>query len=75
LIDNQVAIAQKLFDSAERNLHIDDRQSQKAGLIMGAIYRKLLNRIALKPAGSFTKRQTLTPIYKLWIAWRIWSKP
>ena len=75
LIDNQVAIAQKIFDSAERNLHIDDRQSQKAGLIMGAIYRKLLNRIASKPAGSFTKRQTLTPIHKLWIAWRIWSKP
>ena len=75
LIANQVDIAQKHFDSADRSLHVDDRQSQKAGLIMSGIYRKLLNKIASRPARSFAKRQTLTPIHKLWIAWRIWSKP
>ena len=75
LIANQVETAQKHFDSAERSLHVDDRQSQKAGLIMSGIYQKLLAKIASKPARSFAKRQTLTPIHKLWIAWRIWSKP
>ena len=75
LIANQVDIAQKHFDSADRSLHVDDRKSQKAGLIMSGIYRKLLNKIASRPASSFAKRQTLTPIHKLWIAWRIWSKP
>ena len=75
LIANQVETAQKHFDSAERSLHVDDRQSQKAGLIMSGIYQKLLAKIASKPARSFAKRQTLTPIHKLWIAWSIWSKP
>ncbi len=75
LVANQVDIAQSLFDSAHDNLHTDDRQSQKAGLIMSAIYRKLLEKIASKPSRSFAKRQTLTPIHKLWIAWRIWSNP
>lgn len=74
LVANQVSIAQSFFDSAHSNLHIDDRQSQKAGLIMSGIYQKLLKKIAIKPSHSFAKRQTLTPIHKLWIAWRIWSK-
>ncbi|MDP4837024.1 MAG: squalene synthase HpnD, partial [Burkholderiales bacterium] len=38
------------------------------------IYRKVLEKIASKPSRSFIKRQTLTPIQKFWIAWRVWSK-
>ena len=74
LIANQVEIAQKHFDSADRSLHVDDRQSQKAGLIMSAIYKKLLGKIVENPSRSFFKRQTLSPIHKFWIAWRVWSK-
>ena len=75
LIVNQANIAHDFFDSAHSNLHTDDRESQKTGLIMSAIYRKLLGKIASKPSRSFIKRQSLTPIYKLWIAWRVWSNP
>ena len=74
LVKNQVKIAIDLFDVAHSNLHRDDRQLQKAGLIMSAIYRKLLQKIASNPSRSFIRRQTLTPIQKLWIAWRVWSK-
>jgi len=74
LITNQVNIAYDLFDSAHSHLHPDDRQSQKAGLIMSAIYRKLLQKIASKPSQIFLKRQSLTPIEKFWIACKVWAK-
>ena len=74
LITNKVKTALEIFESEHSHLHADDRKSQKAGLIMSAIYRKVLEKIASKPSRSFIKRQTLTPIQKFWIAWRVWSK-
>jgi phytoene synthase len=49
-----------------------DRRTQRPGLIMGAIYSTLLDEIE---AGGFQvlhQRIALTPLRKLWLAWRIW---
>ena len=74
LIEGQAEHAYELFESAHSALHPDDRKDQKAGLIMSAIYKKLLGKIVENPSRSFFKRQTLSPIHKFWIAWRVWSK-
>jgi phytoene synthase len=49
-----------------------DRRAQRAGIIMAAIYRTLLDEIRRDGCRVLTRRVSLTPIRKLWIAWRIW---
>jgi phytoene synthase len=39
---------------------------------MAAIYRALLNDIETGNTDVLTTRATITPIRKLWIAWRTW---
>ena len=51
-----------------------DRRSQRAGLIMAAIYRTLLEEIAATAIRCCTQRIALTPLRKLWIAWRTWIR-
>ena len=47
-----------------------DRKAQRAGLIMAAIYRTLLDEIARDGYRVLDRRTSLTPVRKLWIAWR-----
>jgi phytoene synthase len=47
-----------------------DRRAQRAGLIMGAIYRTLLDEIARDGFEVLDRRTSLTPLRKLWIAWK-----
>jgi phytoene synthase len=49
-----------------------DRRAQRAGLIMAAIYRTLLEEIARDGFPVLAQRISLTPLRKLWIAWRTW---
>jgi len=49
-----------------------DRKTQRAGLIMAAIYHTLLDEIANSDAKVLHQRIALTPLRKLWIAWRTW---
>jgi phytoene synthase len=49
-----------------------DRRAQRAGIIMAAIYRTLLDEIRRDGCRVLTRRTSLTPIRKLWIAWRTW---
>lgn len=49
-----------------------DRKSQRTGLIMGAIYTTLLSEIERENFRVLHQRIALTPVRKLWIAWRIW---
>jgi phytoene synthase len=49
-----------------------DRKSQRAGLIMAAIYRTLLGEIERDGFRVLTQRTSLTPLRKLWIAWKTW---
>ena len=50
----------------------EDRRSQRAGLIMGAIYVSLLDEIERENFQVLQQRIALTPLRKLWIAWKTW---
>lgn len=47
-----------------------DRKTQRAGLAMAAIQRTLLDEIAADGCHVLTRRTALTPLRKLWIAWK-----
>lgn len=66
--------AQEFYDLAFSELPQADRQTQKTGLVMAAIYRTLLEEIRNDGFQVLTQRTALTPIRKLWIAWRTWMK-
>ena len=51
-----------------------DRRVQRTGLIMGAIYRALLDEIERTDFAVLHQRIALTPVRKLWIAWRTWTR-
>ncbi|MCA3179932.1 MAG: hypothetical protein INH05_14290, partial [Burkholderiales bacterium] len=49
-----------------------DRRAQRPGLIMSAIYSTLLEEIERDGFLVLDRRTSLTPIRKLWLAWRTW---
>ena len=55
-------------------LPAQDRRAQRPGLVMAAIYRTLLREIRRDGCRVLDRRMGLTPIRKLWIAWRTWNK-
>ena len=60
------------YDFAMSRLAAEDRASQRAGLVMAAIYRTLLEEIRRDGFQVLDRRIALTPIRKLWIAWKTW---
>jgi phytoene synthase len=62
--------AQGWYAKALAQLPDADRGAQRAGLIMAAIYRTLLAEIARDGFQVLDRRTSLTPLRKLWIAWR-----
>ena len=49
-----------------------DRRAQRAGLIMAAIYQRLLDEIEAEGTQVLQAKISLTPMTKLWIAWKTW---
>ena len=74
LMDLQAARAQAYYDLAFAKLAPEDRRDQRAGLIMAAIYRTLLDEIRADGFDVLDKRTALTPVRKLWIAWKTWVR-
>ncbi len=68
----QAARARRIYDEAMALLPPVDRRVQRTGLIMGAIYRVLLDEIERADFAVLNQRIALTPVRKLWIAWRTW---
>jgi phytoene synthase len=68
----QAERARRCYDEAFALLPSEDRQAQRPGLMMAAIYRTLLEEIAGENYRVLDRRTALTPIRKLWIAWRTW---
>lgn len=68
----QTERAKSLYEAAFRALAPEDRRPQRPGLIMSAIYRTLLDEIERDGFAVLTQRTSLTPLRKLWIAWRTW---
>jgi phytoene synthase len=72
LMQFQIARAHARYDQAVGLLPRADRRSQRAGLAMGQIYRTLLQEIEATGGRVLNQRISLTPIRKLWTAWRTW---
>jgi len=68
----QAQRAQGWYDRAMAQLPAQDRKAQRTGLIMAAIYRTLLDEIARDGYKVLDRRTSLTPLRKLWLAWRTW---
>jgi phytoene synthase len=66
----QAERAHALYDEAFGLLPEADRQAQKPGLMMANIYRTLLREIEADGFRVLHQRTSLTPLRKLWIAWR-----
>jgi phytoene synthase len=74
LMRSQAGRAQSYYDLAFSKLAPADRANQRAGLIMAGIYRTLLDEIGRDDFQVLEQRVTLTPLRKLWIAWKTWVK-
>jgi phytoene synthase len=70
LLEFQAQRARGYYRSALQQLPAVDRYSQRSGLIMAAIYEKLLDEIEADGYRVLEQRISLTPLRKLWIAWR-----
>ncbi|MGH8616106.1 MAG: presqualene diphosphate synthase HpnD [Burkholderiales bacterium] len=70
----QVARAQATYTRAFSLLPATDRKAQRAGLMMAAIYRALLDEIDADGCRVLSHRTSLTPLRKLWLAWTTWIK-
>ena len=64
--------AKGYYADAFAALPAEDRKSQRAGLIMAAIYRTLLDEIERDGFRVLKQRTSLTPLRKFWIAWKTW---
>ncbi len=67
----QIERALGCYDEALDLLPVADRRSQKPGLMMASIYRTLLREIAAEPQLVLTRRVSLTPLRKFWLAWKV----
>jgi phytoene synthase len=68
----QAERARATYREALALLPAADRRSQRPGLIMGAIYATLLDEIDRADFQVLHQRIALTPLRKLWIAWKTW---
>ncbi len=71
LMKFQAERAHSLYDEALALLPEVDRRAQKPGLMMASIYRTLLREIERDNFQVLHQRISLTPLRKLWLAWRV----
>jgi phytoene synthase len=64
--------ARTMYRDALALLPAVDRKAQRPGLMMGAIYSALLTEIEHENFQVLHQRIALTPLRKLWLAWRTW---
>jgi len=71
LMQFQATRAHALYDEALALLPAKDWAHQKPGLMMASIYRTLLQEIEAQKFPVLTQRVALTPLRKLWLAWKM----
>ena len=74
LMQFQIERAQRYYQQAFELLPAADRKSQRTGLIMAAIYRSTLDEVAASGCHVLKERISLTPLRKLWLAYKTWFK-
>ena len=73
LIAFQIERAEQYYAEALAALPREDRKTQRAGLVMASIYRATLDEIKRDgPQKVLNQRLSLTPVRKLWLAWKTW---
>ncbi len=70
----QAERAREYYRHAFALLEAPERRAQRPGLVMAAIYARLLDEIERDGFRVLTHRTSLTPLRKLWLAWRTWSR-
>lgn len=70
----QAERAQAVYDEAMALLPKEDRRAQRPGLMMAAIYRTLLDEIQRDGFHVLNQRISLTPLRKLWLAWKTYVR-
>jgi len=70
----QVERAKTVYAEAFALLPTEDRRAQRPGLMMAAIYRTVLDEIERDNYQVLTQRISLTPIRKLWLAWKTYVR-
>ncbi|HVZ43465.1 MAG TPA: presqualene diphosphate synthase HpnD [Ramlibacter sp.] len=71
LMKFQARRAYACYDEALALLPAADRRAQKPGLMMASIYRTLLSEIERDGFHVLHQRIALTPLRKLWLAWKV----
>ena len=74
LMQFQAHRAQAFYAAAFAALPDEDRRAQRAGLIMAAIYRTVLEEVAADGFKVLSQRTSLTPMRKFWIAISTWLR-
>jgi phytoene synthase len=74
LMKFQIERAKQFYSRAMQQLPAVDRSNQRTGLIMAAIYQTTLAEIEADGCRVLQGRIALTPLRKLWIAWKTWLK-
>ncbi len=75
LLEYQIERAEGFYDRALQALPEEDRQRQRTGLMMAAIYRTLLREIKADGAEKvLNSRTSLGALRKLWLAFRVCFK-
>jgi len=64
--------ARDLYANAVSLLPNEDRRTQRPGLMMAAIYNTLLDEIESESWQVLDQRISLTPVRKMWLAWKNW---
>jgi phytoene synthase len=74
LMKFQADRAQGVYDEALALLPKEDRRAQRPGLMMAAIYRTVLDEIERDNFKVLNQRISLTPLRKLWLAWKTYVR-
>jgi phytoene synthase len=70
----QIERAQRYYQQALDHLPAVDRKAQRTGLIMAAIYQATLHEVVASGCHVLKERVSLTPTFKLWLAFKAWFK-
>jgi phytoene synthase len=74
LMKFQADRARAMYDEAFALLPKEDRRAQRPGLMMAAIYRTNLDEIEREHFKVLNQRISLTPLRKLWLAWKTYIR-
>ena len=74
LMQDQATHARTLYKDALALLPRADRRAQRSALALGAIQQALLDEIEASQFQVLTQRIALTPMRKLWLAWKTWLR-